>query len=203
MQFSILRIETLILCLTTEQLNCLIMRKLVELFLVGLTLMPFLSYGQENSFNNQNRHELRLDAFDILVFPNLEISYEYVISKYSGFGLAASFSLDDDFNEYQAFAIEPFYRQYFLNKKEYGARGLFIEGVLRFAGGEDVNVADLSNIQTENWFDVGMGLTIGQKWVSDNGFIFEISAGGGRYFLDESGSEGFARGGVLIGYRFF
>ncbi len=203
MQFSTLCIETPILCLTTEQLNYLIMRKLVELFLVGLMLIPFLSYGQENSFNNQNRHELRLDAFDILVFPNLEVSYEYVISKYSGLGLAASFSLDDDFSEYQAFAVEPFYRQYFLNKKDYGARGLFVEGTLRFAGGENEELVGLSNIETENWFDIGVGLAIGQKWVSDNGFVFEISAGGGRYLLGESDDEGFARGGVLIGYRFF
>jgi len=40
--------------------------------------------------------------------------------------------------------------------------------------------------------------------VSNNGFVFEISAGGGRYFLnnDNVGPEAFFRGGVLAGYRF-
>lgn len=58
-------------------------------------------------------------------------------------------------------------------------------------------------ITSEKWFETGGGLSLGQKWVSPNGFIFEISAGGGRYLLnDEAAPAGYFRGGVLVGYRF-
>ncbi|WP_108807588.1 hypothetical protein [Aquimarina spinulae] len=176
-----------------------------KLFTIILLFIFCKSQAQEdNIVNNQNKHEFRLDAFEALVIPNLEINYEYVIGKYSGTGLAVSISLDDDFREYQAFAIEPYYRQYFLNKKDFGARGLFVEGVLRFAGGEnDIFNASNNSVQHENWIDMGIGLVIGQKWVSKNGFVFEISLGGGRYLLNQSDVVGFARGGILIGYRFF
>ncbi|MDY8137818.1 hypothetical protein [Aquimarina sp. 2201CG5-10] len=176
-----------------------------NIFTVILCLVLFNIQAQEDNYiNNQNRHEFRLDALEALAIPNIEVNYEYVISKYSGAGLAVSISLDNDFNEYQKYAIEPYYRQYFLNKKDFGARGLFVEGVLRFAGGEqDEFLPDLTTIQEENWFDMGIGLVVGQKWVSDNGFVFEISIGGGRYLLNNNNDEGFIRGGVLIGYRFF
>ncbi len=172
----------------------------------ALLLMAFcVSHAQNDpSMNHRNKHEFRLDALEILAIPNLEINYEYIINRYSGAGLAVSFSLDDDFNEYQKFAIEPYFRQYFLNRRDYGARGLFVEGVLRFAGGENdfFDIAN-NNALDEDWFDIGAGFVIGQKWVSENGFVFEISLGGGRYFLDENTDEFFARGGILIGYRLF
>jgi hypothetical protein len=124
----------------------------------------------------------------------LEISYEYLINTYSGVGLTASINLGGEYKELQTFAINPYYRQYF-NKKAYVARGLFVEGALRFAGGEDTFL----NFGTkESWFDVGIGAVMGYKWVSDTGFVLEVNFGGGRYL-----KEGFfIRGGVLIGYRF-
>ncbi len=177
------------------------------LFTAGLLIFFCQTQAQDGKMiNNQNRHEFRLDALEALAIPNLEINYEYVISKYSGAGLAASISLDDDHREYQSFAIEPYYRQYFLNKKDFGARGLFVEGLLRFAGGEEEffdTTTGSALIREENWTDMGIGLVLGQKWVSDNGFVLEISIGGGRYLLDESEFDGFFKGGVLIGYRFF
>jgi len=181
-----------------------------KIFTVIATLIFSLSYAQEeNLVRNENKHEFRLDALEILAIPNLEINYEYILNKYSGAGIAASVSLDNDYKEYQAYSISPYYRQYFLNKKDFGARGMFVEGLLRFAGGEvETNnfnsPTPVNNTTNEgNWFDIGVGLVVGQKWVSDNGFVFEVSLGGGRYLLDESNNEGFFRGGVLIGYRFF
>ncbi len=174
-----------------------------KLFTALLCITFSLSQAQEEKpVNNQNKHEFRLDALEILAIPNLEIDYEYVISKYSGVGIAASISLDDDFNEYQKFAVEPYFRQYFLNKKDFGARGLFVEGLFRFAGGEN-DISGFSIFEDKDWFDMGFGLVVGQKWVSENGFVFEISLGGGRYLLDENEDVGFVRGGVLIGYRLF
>ena len=138
--------------------------------------------------------------------PTLEFNYEYIISKYSGAGAAISFSFADEDNLWdgQIFTFTPYYRQYFLNKKEYGARGLFVEGNMRFAIGHDPN-GIFNNDQTdnENWSNLGAGLVLGQKWVSNNGFVFELSIGGGRYFIDDPVSpEAYFRGGLLVGYRF-
>ena len=82
-------------------------------------------------------HELRLDAIEALVVPTIEINYEYVLSRYSGLGAAISFSFDgdDDVVGENNFAITPYFRQYFFNKREYGARGFFVEGMLQFAFG--------------------------------------------------------------------
>ncbi len=176
-----------------------------KILVISLLIIGFNIQAQESEIKkSENRHEFRFDAFGALVFENFEINYEYVLNKYSGVGIATSFSLDDDFSEYQAFAIEPYYRQYFFNKKDFGARGFFVEGTLRVAGGENefLNIQNNTTVN-ENWTDLGIGLTLGQKWVSDNGFVFEISIGGGRYLLDESLDEGFIRGGILVGYRFF
>lgn len=179
------------------------MRTFFTLILLAIGLQ---TQAQDEGFErNENKHEFRLDALEALAVPNLEFSYEYVNNKYSGFGASISFSLDDEFSEYQKFAFTPYYRQYFLNKKDFGARGLFVEGLMRFAAGDGNQFLDINNnrITEDDWFDVGIGLAVGQKWVSDNGFVFELSIGGGRYLLDENPDGGFIRGGVLIGYRFF
>ncbi len=192
------------------------MKKLFMTALVALCFVGISNAQDENETNPvlERKHELRLDALEALLIPTLEFNYEYVISKYSGAGAAISINLnnDDDFEYGQKFAFTPFYRQYFLNKKEYGARGLFVEGMMQMAAGEYTDyfydydpVTNSSNSYTESsdWFNVGAGLAIGQKWVSNNGFVFELSAGGGRYFSGgDNKPEGFFRGGVSVGYRF-
>jgi hypothetical protein len=193
------------------------MKKSLMTALVAISLFgTAFAQGDEPEANPvlEKKHELRLDAAEALLVPTLEFNYEYVISKYSGAGAALSVNLsnDIDFEYGQKFAFTPFYRQYFLNKKEYGARGLFVEGMLQAAAGEsniyyyeydDVNGTDLSYSEEDNWFNVGAGLAIGQKWVSNNGFVFELSAGGGRYFSGgDNVPDAFFRGGVSVGYRF-
>lgn len=181
--------------------------------LIGFSAVGFSQETETTETGPQGRHELRLDAFEALVFKTIEFDYEYVISKYSGAGAAISFNLDNELMDYGGkFAFTPYYRQYFFNKKEYGARGLFVEGSLQFAGGENENYYFNYNPNTDyytesitkdKWFQAGVGVSIGQKWVSNNGFIFEISAGGGRYLLkDDNSPEAYFRGGILVGYRF-
>ncbi|RZS93526.1 hypothetical protein [Aquimarina brevivitae] len=175
-----------------------------NLIIVTLLILSISASAQDTEVYgtlNRNKHEIRLDASELIIFPALELNYEYVISKYSGAGIGLSYSFDDGYSEYQKFSIHPYYRQYFFNKKDFGARGLFVEGLLKIAGGEDSR----SSMEIEeDWFNVGAGLVVGQKWVSENGFVFEIHFGGGRYFDEnEDRGQGFLRGGILIGYRLF
>ena len=185
------------------------MQKICTVFMCLVSLVVFSQETEEKSNSKvNNKHELRLDGLEALLIPTIEINYEYVLSRYSGLGAAISYSFEnDDVDINQKFAFTPYYRQYFFNKKEYGARGFFVEGLLQFATGEDYygEINDIFPVPTntgKNWFNTGIGLAIGQKWVSNNGFVFELSAGGGRYFIDNEGPEAFFRGGILVGYRF-
>jgi hypothetical protein len=159
---------------------------------------------------DERKHELRLDVAEALIIPAIDISYEYVISKYSGVGATAWFSLDSDDGdylvEYQEFAFTPYFRQYFFNKKEYGARGFYAEALLQIAGGTDYDQYyndDLELVSNENWTNFGIGFGLGQKWVSNNGFVLDLNIGGGRYLgSSDTGPDAFLRGAVGVGYRF-
>ena len=190
------------------------MKKLLFLTILLTSLSGFSQESENVSEIPQGKHELRLDAFEALVFESLELNYEYVIGKYSGVGAAITYNFGNNSFEGRGtkFAFTPYYRQYFLNKKDFGARGLFVEGSIQMASGkyrdyfysynESTDYYD-EIVTNENWFETGIGLSFGQKWVSHNGFIFELSAGGGRYLLDdEAAPAGYFRGGVLVGYRF-
>lgn len=190
------------------------MKKTFFALLMGCSIFGFSQETENVEVGPQGKHELRFDAFEALVFKNIEFSYEYVISKYSGAGATINFSLDNEsLSRYgENFTFTPYYRQYFLNKKEYGARGLFVEATLQIAAGDyedyyyeynPVTDTYIDGNTKQKWFDAGIGLTIGQKWVSNNGFVFEISGGGGRYLLNgDFAPEAYFRGGILVGYRF-
>lgn len=186
-------------------------KKLALLLLCGITATTMAQNQEEKKSKNIQtaKHELRLDAIEALAVPALDISYEYVLSQYSGLGVTAwvGFDSDDDgFDSSQQFAITPYFRQYFFNKKEYGARGFYAEGLLQFATGEERGIyveGDFQENLTENWTNFGIGFALGQKWVSNNGFVLDLSIGAGRYLgSNDIGPEAFFRGGIGVGYRF-
>lgn len=187
------------------------MKKILLTLFMGASTIAFSQETEttDDHLNRDRKHEIRLDAFEVLAINTLELNYEYIISKYSGVGAAISIGWDegDNFDNYQNFAFTPYFRQYFFNKKDFGARGLFAEGLLQVASGERLFVDFLegggSTTTTNDWTNFGIGFALGQKWVSRNGFVLEISIGGGRYFGNADDSpEGFVRGGILVGYRF-
>ena len=187
--------------------------KSIKLFLL-LGLITFCSFAQENNNKNSNdsakirQHEIRVDVLEGLLVPALDINYEYIFSKRSGAGLAVYIALDDlETNDYQQWAIAPYYRQYFFSKEDYGGKGFFVEGLLQVAGGsyEEESLIGTTGgfrIDEEPWTQFGIGFSFGQKWVSSNGFVAELSLGGGRYFGTTNGPEAFFRGGALVGWRF-
>ncbi|MFC4635561.1 hypothetical protein ACFO3O_16745 [Dokdonia ponticola] len=201
------------------------MRKLTTMVCLVISVITFAQENPDdqpvnlNEINNK-KHEIKIDAIEGLAVPALDISYEYVLSRYSGVGGAININLDGNNSDIdQNFALTGFYRQYFFNKKDYGARGFFAEGLLQYANGEsnDTRILEtpgpngevLFEAVNQDWNRFGIGFAIGQKWVSRNGFVLELSLGAGRYLGntndDESFNndpEGFFRGGVSVGYRF-
>ncbi len=160
------------------------------------------SQNQENIDNRlENDNELRLDGIKLIAGTILEGTYEYVGNKNSGMGISLLVNLDSD-NEYpENFSLSPFYRMYFFNRQDYGAKGFFVEGFGKLATGEETTMFDDFN-DKENYTDFSLGMSLGKKWVNSNGFVFEILVGVSRSLGGNPGREAYFRGGLFVGYRF-
>ena len=100
---------------------------------------------------------------------------------------------------------------YFLNRKDYGTKGVFVEAFSSFATSKDNDSSDYdeltdSYIERDNIFRVSIGVTFGRKWISRSGYTYEPFVGFGRY-LDNQGSNGsnpeaHFRFGLSIGKRY-
>lgn len=138
----------------------------------------------------KGENEIRLNALSFLVEEDLNIFYERILNTSSSLGISMFINAgDESLLTYRKFAINPYYRFYFYNTKEYGARGFFIEGFSSFASVENQSL------------QVSLGMTIGQKWVTTNGFSFELFLGLARYITDTA-LEAHAPVGIAIGKRF-
>lgn len=101
------------------------------------------------------------------------------------------------------FAIIPYYCFYFLNRKDYGSSGFFLEFYSAFVTGENTTYTDGTyRYNTESTTAMAFGVGLGKKWITRKGASIELSLGLGRYVLggDELGMHG--REGVIIGKRF-
>ncbi|WP_430410508.1 hypothetical protein [Kordia sp.] len=175
--------------------------------LLCLLVVGFQSHAQEkdDQYNvGDRKNEIRLDVFDAAFFSAIDLSYERVDDNAIGYGasLFVNFRDSDDGGYYENFAFTPFFRFYFFNKEDYGAKGLFVEVFSKFASGNDFEF--FNNVEEEvDYFDAALGVAIGKKWVNKRGFMLEISAGGGRNIgLDDNSPEFTFRGGISLGYRF-
>ena len=182
----------------------------------------------DDLFNEIGSNELKLDILDILSQPALQITYEKINDPYSSFGADIFLNFNDtnaSGSWSDKLALTPFYRFYFFDKRDFGGSGFFTEVFSKFSFGEsDVeyyyglnnpNIEPYTEIKEEDFFDVALGATIGQKWVNKKGWTFELSLGFGRYLfikdpeqllggpeITSFRSRGTGRGGFSIGKRF-
>lgn len=168
----------------------------------------FLSYAQEDTINEAlDKHEVKLNATNLIIFSYLDGSYEHLINEESSFGVAllASFSNEEIFDEYRTFSITPYYRQYFSQKY---AKGFFIEGFGMLNSGKDEFFISQAIDQEpvfveEKYTDFALGISVGGKFVTPRGFVAEIYLGIGRnLFGNDALIDIVGRGGVSLGYRF-
>ena len=185
------------------------------LFYSAILLIAFGVYAQEEDITKveivkdsskeyaqaYGKPEIRLNALDLVVHPALHVYYERVVDESNGYGVSLFANFGDDETTYQEFALTPYYRFYFLNRKDFGASGMFVEVFSSFAS---VNFHKYSTrFKDEGEFQFSMGLSLGKKWVNRNGFSFEAFAGVGRYFASEDGApDAHGRFGLAIGKRF-
>jgi len=105
-------------------------KKLLLLLFCASSIAMFAQEEEEKGINNlkDRKHEVRIDAVEGLAVEVIDLSYEYVLGRYSGVGLSVLVGFErEEFDRYTSFQITPFYRQYFFNKKDYGARGTMHE----------------------------------------------------------------------------
>ena len=163
-----------------------------------------------NSFSDAKRHELSLDVTASLAIPALQPRYEHILGRYAGIGVDLFLALSDDeinYDELEKFSITPFYRQYFFSKEDYGAKGFYGEGFLKAYTYKTEEYFYGNTVKKENYFETALGVSIGWKWVSNSGFMIDLSFGIGRNLGFTSQPEELRiatipRGGVHFGWRF-
>ena len=148
--------------------------------------------AQNSSETNstQPKNELKLDVFQLIVLPGIEITYERLIDGYSSWGITGFVNFDFDLSEayrYENFEISPFYRFYFNNKKSNNS-GFFVQPFLSLIQGEYGTFTNFnynSTTKERNYFGLAAGALIGRKWVNKKRYSFEITGGVGRLLTEE------------------
>ncbi len=191
-----------------------IMKKIVCLVFV---LISYWSFGQEEE--KVRHHEIKANAFNLIVFKSVDLSYEYLIDSESSIGVSVLFNLqnqediDDDNGPYynETFAITPYYRRYFSSRY---AWGFFLEAFGMYNVQEDfdgyffydsINDVYINREVGETSNNFAIGMAVGGKFVSKKGFAFEVYGGVGRNLSQSNndvGSEIVPRIGASLGYRF-
>lgn len=180
---------------------------------IGILFCLFVfsfSYSQTKDSLSIPKNELKGNALLLLTgFP--EFSYERILNDESSVGVSLGFAIDDSVTS--SFQLTPYYRHFFGKKP---AAGFFAEG---FAMVNSIrpesyyyyfNEATNSYIESsssESYTNFAVGFGLGGKWVSKNGFIFEIGAGVGRNLTNSDKNDFYdttfvGRGGITFGYRF-
>ncbi len=172
-------------------------------------------FAQEKEESVVKHHEIKTNAFNLIVFKTIDFSYEYLIDSESSAGVSFLFNLQDFENDYnndgpiynEKFVFTPYYRRFFSSKY---AWGFFLEAFGMYNvqqnndGYYDYNIDDYIYTD-EKSNNVAFGISIGGKFVSKKGFLFEFFGGAGRniYSSNENiATELVPRLGITLGYRF-
>lgn len=172
-----------------------------KLFFTFFTIGIILIVKAQETTEVDKLNELKVDAFDAIVLTTLDVSYERALNDDMGLGISFLANFKKENGYYESFAITPFYRFYFLNNEDFGTKGYFVEAFSKFATG-DTDIFDFNN-KEKKYFDIGLGLGFGRKWIHNNNFLFETSFGIGRNLgLSENSPSITFRGGFSLGFRF-
>lgn len=152
------------------------------------------------------KNEIRLNILEFSYRPAVNLYYERIIDESNGYGVSLFVNFDDNKDTSRKFSIGPYYRLYFLNRKDYGAGGGYLEVFTSFSS---VNYREgLSKIYKErDEFQISMGVTVGNKEINKKGYSLECFLGLGRYLLKKDfegifSPENYLLVGISLGKRF-
>lgn len=164
------------------------------------------SFEAADTFGN---NEIRVNFLDLLLFPAFHGYYERIIDENSSYGTGLFVNFGETYSSdvvQRRFAISPYYRLYFLNRRDFGAKGLFVELFSSFASAKDIGDNDLYDVyyddfdDRDNIFRVSVGATIGRKWITRSGYTFEPFIGVGRYLDSHSSTSGNPEAHLRLGF---
>ena len=162
--------------------------------------------------------EWNLNAFNLLIFQALDVSFEKYIDDESSYGFSALVSLggENRFDEsapfyYETVSLSPYYRIYFGR----GANvGFYIEafGSLSFGKHDnyDYDYGPLDDYTYDyryydyyrSFTEFGLGFAVGGKFITKKKYTLSVFGGAARNFIGEDGPGAMPRVGITIGRRF-
>lgn len=174
-----------------------------------IAFMACKTHAQEDEKVSQinGDNEFKVNGL-YFVIGAAEFTYERILSEETALGLSVAFDIDND--NFYNFAAFPYYRFYFGKKR---AGGFFIEGngavivdefgkeaTLTVNGNNgSLSINDSGDVTTK----FGLGIGVGGKFLSKNGWIGELSMGFGRTFgVEDDYYKTYGRFGITIGKRF-
>jgi hypothetical protein len=195
------------------------MKKITFLFILTLISAQFTAQEKEENTESQDigkNYELKINAFNLITFAALDLSYERLINEDSSFGMAVFYNFSDyadtDIAFPKKFSITPYYRWFFSENKY--ARGFFIEGFGMLNTYQDIyynydSYQSSSKIEKQTGF--ALGISVGGKFVIKEGFTAEVLAGVGRNLIKGESLESYqdfqneviGRFGISLGYAYY
>lgn len=204
------------------------MKKVFFVFTLVLGFMFTKSQEVNISYNDQEEgsillaNTVKVDAFKMITGTALDIGYERYVSKYVSVGGNITLGLGEysengAFSYTTDFSVDPYFRGYFSEAKEYGSRGFFAEVGVSL-GSETVEFKNYIDHHYNNMpskstgFQAIFGAGTGWKWANKGGFVFEVNLGIGRRLLSNEPDQGsntysnaikvIPKGGLFFGYSF-
>ncbi len=178
------------------------------------TLAIVSSFALNAQENNEiidtiiKKNEVKLNAL-FLVLGAFDVTYERLLNEESAVGINVVIPYDEEVLLDLNYFISPYYRLYF--GKKY-ASGFFLEGfgllssINRevFSSFQGIDPIIDARITEETTVNFALGIGIGGKWVTNNGFVGELNLGVGRNIInDKDFDEDFVgKVAITVGYRF-
>jgi hypothetical protein len=168
----------------------------LSFLLASTTLQAQDSLPQDTLKDN----ELKLNVPYLIIVGYFEGSYEHILNDQTAAGLSMGIALDSDIN--YGYHVIPYYRVYFGKRNR--AAGFFMEGsAALYSQTRESSTVDGRGILYEDATGMGLGFSLGGKFVNSSDWVFEIVWGGGRNFINTDHiSEFYPRLGLSIGKRF-
>jgi hypothetical protein len=195
------------------------MKKITFLFIMTLICAQFKAQEKKENTKSQDigkNYELKINAFSLITFSALDLSFERLINEDSSYGVAVFYNFsdyedDDDIAFPKKFSITPYYR-WFFSENQY-ARGFFIEGFGMLNTYQDIfysrdSYQNSNKVGTQTGF--ALGISVGGKFITKEGFTAEVLLGVGRNLIKEKIDNDYnffdynilGRFGISLGYRF-
>lgn len=182
------------------------MKKIFLIIVFLLSLFTVKAQSQNDTISNpfEKKNDVKLNLY-FTALGLFEVTYERNLNRKSSMGITGLYVFSQKNDEDTNFLISPFYRRYF--GKKY-ASGFFVEGFGTFGSTDGKQLTDINGNITLNEgsdvLDFSLGLSIGGKWVTKSGIVFEVLVGMGANLFnsDKTDHDVINRRAISIGYRF-